>query len=156
MNENVAFTQKVSDLVKALSAANDIFNTMEERLKNINLAIQDMPSPGKELLEKAHALRNELLQIELKLSGDQARARREYETAPAINDRVYGIEYSIWKSTAKVPKMYEESYAVASKEFVTVLANMKKAHSNIEVLERELELKNAPYTPGRWPEWSGN
>jgi hypothetical protein len=30
---------------------------------------------------------------------------------------------------------------------------MRKLHAAIESLEKELEINNAPYTPGRWPEW---
>jgi hypothetical protein len=51
--------------------------------------------------------------------------------------------------------MYIESYDVAAKQFTAVLSEMKKVHATIEALEKELEVNNAPYTPGRWPEWTG-
>jgi hypothetical protein len=155
MAANVAFYQKTTKLIKAVSATNALMSTMEQRVKNINLAIQDMPAPAKELLGKAYRLQQELLAIKLILSGDQFKARREFETPPSINDRVSGIEYGVWSSTAPIPKLYTESYAIAAKQFTVVLADLKKTDAAMEAVEKELEIKNAPYTPGRWPEWKG-
>jgi hypothetical protein len=90
------------------------------------------------------------------LYGDQSAARREFETIPAINERVSGIEYAIWNSTAPVPKLYQESYSVAAKQFSAWLSQLRSMHTSIEALEKELEINNAPYTPGRWPEWKEN
>jgi hypothetical protein len=156
MNANAAFYSKVADLRKAVTAANDLLNTMGTRVRNINLAIQDMPAPAKSALEKAHALQKDLLQMNVLLFGDQTLGRREFETIPTINDRVSGIEGAVWSSTDQIPKMYVESYAVAAKQFTQLLTDLKKAHTAIEAVEKELEMNNAPYTPGRWPEWKEN
>lgn len=156
MNANVAFYQKVTNLRKAASAANDLYNTMDQRLKNINLAILDMPAPGKAQLEKAHAIRKELIEVNMKLSGDQTKSRREFETVPTINDRVSGMQGAVWSSTAPIPKMYHESYTVAAKQFTAVLEELRKIDAAIDQLEKELEMNKAPYTPGRWPEWKEN
>jgi hypothetical protein len=156
MAANVAFYQKVTNLRKALIATNDLFNTMNNRVKNINLAILDMPAPAKELLGRAHAANKELMLIRVQLFGDQTRGQREFETEPTINDRVSGIEGSVWGSTAAIPKMYHESYAVAAKQFSNVLADLKKVDATILAMEKDLEVNKAPYTPGRWPEWKEN
>ncbi len=156
MNANVTFYQKVTDIRKAVSAANDIVNSMGQRLKNINLAIQDMPAPAKALLEKAYSLQKDLQLLNLSLSGDQTLSRREFETIPSINDRIGGIEGAVWSSTDQIPKLYVESYGVAARQFTQLLVDMRKVHTAIETVEKELEINNAPYTPGRWPEWKEN
>jgi hypothetical protein len=152
MNANATFYAKVSKLRKATDAANDLLGTMQTRVSNIDQAVVDMPAAAKELLAKSYSLRKELQDISLKLNGDNTRRKREFEVAPSINDRVYGIQGSIWSSTAPVPGMYTESYGIAFKELKTVLANLKNLDEKIKVLEKELELNGAPYTPGRWPE----
>jgi photosystem II stability/assembly factor-like uncharacterized protein len=153
MSANVAFYQQVSKISKAVSATNDLVNAMENRLRNIQTAILDMPAPAKTLLEKSTGLSKQFEQIKLQLFGDATKARREYETIPSINDRVGGIVYSIWNSTAPVPQLYKDSYQIAAKQLTGVLSEMKKIESSIIDLEKELEMKGAPYTPGRWPEW---
>jgi chromosome segregation ATPase len=154
MNANVAFYKQVTELRKAVSAATDLLNMMEQRVRNINLAVHDMPAPAKIFLEKAHAVSQQLSVLKTQLNGDQTRARRDFETTPSINERVSGIEGSVWNSTAPVPKTFNDSFSTAAKQFSVLLLEMRKINSSIEQLEKELEINQAPYTPGRWPEWS--
>ncbi len=156
MAANTAFYQKVTDIRKAVSAASDLFNTMDQRLRNINLALLDMPAPVQAYTKRAYDLQQQMITMRIQLYGDQSAARREFETIPAINERVSGIEYAIWNSTAPVPKLYQESYSVAAKQFSAWLSQLRSMHASIEALEKELEINNAPYTPGRWPEWKEN
>ncbi len=153
MTENVAFFKDVTRIRKATSAASDLLRNMNQRITHINQAAQDMPVEPKSVFEKAYAISRQLIALNLQLNGDATKARREFETTPSINDRVGGIEYGIWNSTAPVPKMYKESYEIASRQFKTLLTEMKELNKKLEELERELEINQAPYTPGRWSEW---
>lgn len=153
MQATAKFTAQVSDLRKAVSAASDLLGDMHNRIKNVDLAILDMPASGKTLSARNHALRVELLTLARQLSGDATRASREFETEPGISERVSTIEGALWSSTSQVPEMYKESYEVASKQFSAVLAAMRKLNSAIMDVEKELNTNRAPYTPGRWPEW---
>lgn len=153
INSNVAFYEKVAEFRRVLGSANDIYANLQNRMKNIDLAITSMPATSKVMLEKSHALRNELFNISLLLNGDITRAKREFETVPSINDRVFGIQGNVWNSIAPIPQIYKESYDIASKQFSDVLKMMLKLDASIIALEKELEINKAPYTPGRWPEW---
>jgi hypothetical protein len=126
---------------------------MDNRLKNINLAVLDMPAPAKPLLEKAAMVSKEMEKIKLQLYGDMTKARREFETPPSVNDRIGTIEYAVWNSTAPIPQLYKDNYEIAAKQLSAVLAEMKKVDTTIASLEKELEVNNAPYTQGRWPDW---
>ncbi len=153
MNANVTFYKQVTKIRKAVSAAGDLMNSMDQRVRNINLAVQDMPAPAKSILEKSYTITKQLSDLRTRMNGDQTRGRRDFETIPAINERVSGIEGSVWSSTAPIPKTFKDSYDIAAKQFTVLIEEMKKTHASIEQLEKELELNNAPYTPGRWPEW---
>jgi photosystem II stability/assembly factor-like uncharacterized protein len=153
MEANVAFYKEVARLRKAASAASDLLRTMRERVQNLELAAQDMPAPPHEALGKAYAISRELIALDIQLNGDRSLAQRQFETLPSINNHISRLGYALWNSTAAVPQMYRESYATAARQFTALLASMKQAHADIEALERELEDKQAPYTPGRWPNW---
>lgn len=153
MNATTAFTSQVSDFRKAVSAASDLLGILSTRIKNIDLAILDMPAPAKTLVEKNYQLQREFYKVQMQLFGDNSRSRREFETEPSISDRVSGMEGALWSTTSQVPGMYKDSYQIASKQFTVLLADMKKLHASIEEVEKTLEINNAPYTPGRWPEW---
>ncbi len=153
MSANVAFYKQVTEIRKAVSAANDLMNTLDARISNINLAVQDMPAPAKPILEKSFAISRQLNDLKIKMNGDVSKARRNFETLPSINERVSGIEGSVWSSTAPIPTTFKDSYTVAAKQFTLALDDLKKIYAAIEQLEKELEINNAPYTPGRWPDW---
>jgi photosystem II stability/assembly factor-like uncharacterized protein len=153
MEQNVAFYKEVTRLRKATSAASDLLRNMNQRVSNVNLAAQDLPATPKSILEKAYGISRQLIDLNIQLNGDGSKASRQFETTPSINGRVGGIEYGIWSSTAPVPQLYKESYEIASRQFTKLLEDMRKVHASLEALEKELEINQAPYTTGRWPEW---
>ncbi|MDZ7647765.1 MAG: hypothetical protein U5K54_11605 [Cytophagales bacterium] len=44
MNNNVQFYKQVTEIRLAVTAANDLVNTMDQRIKNIQIAALDMPA----------------------------------------------------------------------------------------------------------------
>lgn len=152
---NFAFLEKVTKLRKAVSASNDLLNNMNDRVKNIHTAILDMPAPAKPLLESAYRLSQRIVALRLTLNGDEAKASRQFETLPGITDRVYGILFGgALDSTAPVTETFRDSYDVASRQFTGFIADLRKLNDEILKVEKELEINNAPYTPGRWPDWN--
>ncbi len=151
MKDNIAFCQKVADLRKATSAAGDIFNEMNTRIAHAKSAMLDMPASPKNLLEKTAAIQKKMNAINLSFNGDATRAKREFETATTVNDRVGILEYTVWNITSSIPKSCKTNYDIASRQFSKVLEEMKMVDAQISDLEKELEMNKAPYTPGRWP-----
>jgi hypothetical protein len=51
---------------------------------------------------------------------------------------------------------FRDSYDVAAKEFTATLQALRALAADTEALENTLELKGAPWTPGRIPDWSAD
>lgn len=153
LEENVKFYKQVSSIYKAGSAAVDLLQDMNRRLNAIQQAALDVPGNPADMLERAHQAKMQWADLQVQLVVDASKARRQFETTPSINDRIGGLIYGLWNSTAKVPQMYKESFSIASDQLKEVLAAMKALDKEIEALERTLEIEGAPYTPGRWPDW---
>jgi len=153
MNANVAFCKKVAKLRKATSAAGDLLGNMDSRLKNMEKASHDMLASPQSIISKISKLNKEYRAISLKLNGDATRAKREFESLPSVDGKVGIIEGSIWNTTSPITKTNLRVYDQVSKEFSSVLSDMKKLNKSIDDLEKELEMNQAPYTQGRWPEW---
>ncbi|MFM9985166.1 MAG: WD40/YVTN/BNR-like repeat-containing protein, partial [Flavobacteriales bacterium] len=135
---NAEFLSKVADLKKALSASNDIAGKISHRLDLVEQAIEDMPAPAKDILEKSYQLKKQLHELEIKMYGDGSRASREFETAPSINDRVGGAQYSLWESSAPVPQFYKDSFNIAADEFTSALSELHKLDDAVRALETQL------------------
>ena len=152
MAANVAFYKKVADLSRELSAVNDLLGKIEQRVKSAEKAILDMPAPSGELLGDLHAAIKELDPVKTKLLGDNTLSSREFETKPTINDRVFGIAYSIWNSTSDIPSTFTNSFAIAEKQYAEIYPLIKQLDTKVNMIESKLNKNKAPYTPGRWPD----
>ena len=152
MAANATFLEKVSTLRKAAGAASDILSNLESRIGKIESAVTDMPAAPGDILGQAAVIRKKLIDLNLRLNGDGTAASRQFEVAPAINDRIFGIQGALWPTTSQVPKTYSDSYQVAHSQFGSLMSDLKAADASIRQLESLLEKNGAPYTPGRWPD----
>ncbi len=151
--DNIEFYQKVDRMSKVVSAANDIAEQLKNRINNINLAVIDMNTASGSYIERTNKLRIKLLDNNILLLGNPSIASREFETKSSINDRIGSIQGALYNCTSGIPKFYKDSYDIASKQLGSVLSVLKSIDSELLLIEKELEMNNAPYTPGRWPEW---
>ncbi|MBU1823043.1 MAG: glycosyl hydrolase, partial [Bacteroidetes bacterium] len=151
--DNVAFNRKAAELRKAVTAAGDLLGRMDTRLSTLGTAILDMPAPAKPLLETTYRLNQEFQRLKTALNGDNTLAQRQFETLPGISSRIADFTSSMNSTLAPVTQTYKDSYTLAAKQFTTLLQDLKKMDQEISTLEKTLEINNAPYTPGRWPEW---
>ncbi|MBK8700865.1 MAG: glycosyl hydrolase [Saprospiraceae bacterium] len=145
MSANVVFYKEVTSLTKAASATNDKLSSIESRLKNINLSILDMPSSAQRLLERSHQLANEASGLKISLFGDASKARREFETAPSVNDRIGRIINTLWGSTASIPKSVSDSYQIALSQYNKIKPNVDALYANVEELAKNVQTAGGPY-----------
>lgn len=148
-----AFSAKVSDLGRAVGGANRIRTEMGNKLRHIAEAIRLTPSADMSLLQDVKKLEAELRDINLKLNGDNVKARLQYSTAPSISDRLGIVGYGMNSSTSDPTETMKKQYEYASKEFEPIMKSLKEVIRGVEGLEKKLEDLGAPYTPGRMPEW---
>jgi hypothetical protein len=137
---------------RRLNALTDLVSTLEEKTRNAELAILDMPAPASGLLSEAHAIRQALIPVRTALLGDAARASREFETSPSISDRIGNAAYSVWNSTSAIPAIHTASFEIGAKQMEGFIPVVSKLRERMEALERTLDEMKAPYTPGRWPD----
>lgn len=148
-----AFCEKIARLRKALSATNDIRGTLSNQMNAIQTAIQEMPAAPQDLLQKAYALQKRLNALTLKLNGDGTLARREFEAPPSINERVGYAQGVMWSMTSAPTQSAMDNYNIAAKQFKPALEELKAISNEVTELGKQLDVKGAPATPGRWPSW---
>jgi len=155
-SENIAFAQKVSRLAVAMTGTDRLTAELTAKVENMKQAIYSMPGISQELMNKARALSSELEEIRFALNGVQAKASQE-ETPPALvalNSRLQNLVSSHIGNSAGISASEKAEYDILKGEFPPVLSRLKKiAETDIPALEKELNRLNAPWTPGRIPEW---
>lgn len=149
-----AFQQKVSNLSKAVSGANGLYRELDNKLKHIKEAIRVTPSIPLEKNKELKSLEMKMQDISLKLNGDRSVSRRNFETAPAISQRINSVVYGMYSSTSAPTSTMKAGYEIAADEFAPVYANLKEIVKEVQKMEQMLEKYGAPYTPGRIPVWN--
>jgi hypothetical protein len=149
------FCKKVSDLRRALGAADNYKNELSNKMKFIKAAIIEAPQKLESLPAQLVSIDQKLININTQLNGDNTLAKREFETLPSINGRVGSIEYTLWNVSAAPTQTFIKSYEIAHEQFTAVLALLKEVDESIKKVEDILDQSNAPYTPGRIPSQKG-
>ncbi len=150
------FQLKVGDLRRAVAGTDSYRGEITAAIGYIKTAILNAPKSNLDLLKKVNELQQKLNAVNVKINGDQSVARHEFETAPAIYGRVEGIIYSSYNASCAPTELSKQSYTTASKQLVSVIADLKGVTEEVKQLEKQLDMINAPYSPGRLPEWNGN
>lgn len=150
------FQLKVGDLRRAVAGTDAYRGEITAAIGYIKTAILNAPKSNLDLLKKVNELQQKLNAVNVKINGDQSVARHEFETAPAIYGRVEGIIYSSYNASCAPTELSKQSYTTASKQLVSVIADLKGVTEEVKQLEKQLDMINAPYSPGRLPEWNGN
>ena len=147
------FSKKVTDLRRVAGGVGQYFGDLNNRLKMIKLAVVDAPKVSLETHNQIYQLEKRLETVSRTLNGDASLARREFETTPSVNNRIFSIQGDLWNSTNAPSNSQKASYDIASKQMSGIVSDLKAINIEVEKIENALEKAGAPYTPGRAIEW---
>ncbi|RLD29176.1 MAG: hypothetical protein DRI73_11120 [Bacteroidetes bacterium] len=106
------------------------------------------------MVEKAKQIKNELDVIKLAFNGYQAKASWE-EVPPGpqpLNRRLNYLMYTHNSNTSALTKTEKDTYQILKEELPPFIKKLKKAGSEIETLQKEMQALGAPWLPGQMPE----
>ncbi len=149
-----AFQLKVANLQRAVLGSTSVLGELDQRIAHIRAAIIQTPPAGDPERAALGQLARRLTDIGNALNGDATIAGRNEPVPMSINSRVSSLYYGLVFNQSAVGGSYRDSYQVAASEFGQVLASLRSLEADITALESSLELKGAPWTPGRIPNWS--
>ncbi|NOY97094.1 MAG: glycosyl hydrolase [Chlorobi bacterium] len=154
--ENKAFAKEVSKLSVALTGSDRLIKELFSKIEHIKKAIYATPGAGQELMDKARNLSKELDELDFKMNGVAVKASWE-EIPPdqiPLMRRLGNIAETHIGSTSAITASEKMEMNILKEEFPPVLDVLKRIVENdIPALETELNKVNAPWTPGRLPEW---
>jgi hypothetical protein len=148
------FQQKVARLQRAVEGAVKLASETESRLQLVREALRRTPDADPKLFVEAEQLQKRLTAILIELRGDPTRDKHEIPAPPTIQGRVQTIISGQFRVTAPPTKTELEGYRYAGDAFKKVLSDLRElVEGDLRKLDARLEKINAPWTPGRVPEW---
>jgi len=148
----VAFQKKVAELTRAFQAASEETNAVAAKLRRIKQTAAALPGGPAELLPAILKAEKTLNEIQLALHGYPAKASFE-EVPPApmpIENRVYELVYIQVSTTSKPGAGQIGNWQAAMEDLAPVVEKLKALKdADMPALEKMLDEKKAPWTPGR-------
>lgn len=152
-NELIAFQSDVAELYRAVRSVASVKAEMDKKLKSIKQAIIETPDISLDLKSSVDKIEARLKSVTIKLAGDRTLRKHQFEQAPSIAGRISSVIYGLWRTTSAPTETQKLQYEIAGEEFVPALAEIKELHALIIELDKKLDQFNAPWTPGRLPDW---
>ncbi len=154
--ELVAFQNQMAEMYRVISGTEYLTEDLMERVRNAKQAAQRSLLSTPELMKEIEDVEAQLDEILWKFNGQQPKASREenWPAVPSINERLRSIIWVHWRSTAPVTQTQRDVFDILKEEFPPILEEVKRIYeTSLPEIENKLESINAPWTPGRVPEW---
>ncbi len=148
------FQLKAANLQRAVAGASNAIAELENRIAYVRAALVQTPAASDAERSRLNGIAGRLADVSVAVNGDATIGGRNEPVPMSIAQRagrIYGI---LAFSQSPVGGLFEESFQVAATEFTAALASLKTVERDLTALEKAIDVKGAPWTPGRIPDWS--
>ena len=150
----VAFQRKVARLQQAVMAVNAAIDDVNKRMTVIEKAAVTAVGADKSLIEKVRNLKLQIGSIQRVMTGDRSLAKRNENQTPPVTDRLQYIIDGTWETTSDPTQTQLDAYKIAAEQFAPALTQLRNLiETDLRTVEDQLEKLDAPWTPGRLPDW---
>ncbi len=150
------FQIKVANLQRAVHGSGSALDELQNRLAHVRAAILVTPGASDAERDVLRQLEERLADISVAIRGDSTIGGRNEPVPMPVASRVSSLYGTLVYSQSPAGGNFRDSYAVAAQEFGAVLRSLRTLAADVSALEDTLELKGAPWTPGRIPDWSAD
>lgn len=149
-----AYMKKVTDLNRAVNGAIEVSSDLKNRIEIIKTAIKQTSTAPQSLIDAANKIADENIALYRKLVDDEVLSKRNEPTYPSISSRLGEAVYGMWSTSSNPTSSFKQNYNIAAEEFKPVLETLKRlVEIDLKNIENQLNNLNAPWTPGRIPDW---
>lgn len=152
--ELVAFQKKVSELSRAVNAAVETVNDLNDKIEILKTALRQTENAPYGLTEAANRILQKTKEIYTLLISDETISKRNEPTKPTISNRIREVSGGMWRTSSAPTTTYINNYRIAADEFKVILNDLKQLlEIDLKNLESEMDKLKSPWTPGRVPDW---
>jgi photosystem II stability/assembly factor-like uncharacterized protein len=155
-DELVAFQRQAFEMLREVKGTESLLKEMTKWVTDIKFALNETPTAPVTLMNKTENISKELEILILKFNRNSDRPSSE-ENPPSpvtFNERLNVLAYTHNRSTSNITKNERNAYSALVSEFPPVLERIKSIYNvDLKILQSDLEKFNAPWTPGRIPEF---
>ena len=148
-DEVVAFGERLDNLLREGSGAKSAMESLLKELGAIKQTLQRAGTEG-ELRSRARTLELQILDLQLKLSGDENRDMAGDSGPVSVSRRINVAQLGTSYSTYGPSPTHERSLEIAEQEFAGIKTALDRIfNTDVPALRGELDKAGVPWTPGR-------
>ena len=136
-----------------MNGADQYSSELVDKIPYLKQAALSATNAPVETYQKVLSIEKQLTNINRKFNGDNLRAGYEGAAPITLKGRVDMIAGSLWTTTEAPTETFKMSYNIAADHFQEILDGLRSTAKEISDLEKLLDKYDAPYTPGRLPDW---
>jgi hypothetical protein len=151
----VAFQQQTARLQRAMLGTTAALNEAMGRVDQLERALAATPADVTQLHADLMALENDLADVQVAISGDPTRGRRNEPSPPSLQSRLFRFTGGAWTgSLHEVTGEQRKQYDIVAGELGDILARLRQLiEVELKRIEDAAEAAGAPWTSGRVPTW---
>jgi photosystem II stability/assembly factor-like uncharacterized protein len=144
------FYLKTAELIRKYYGLKKEIEFLQNKI-NLNLvALKATPGTNPQEIIMAFKVKRQLDSLQIIISGNQSRMKRNADYTPSLDDRLSKITWGIWNSSEGPTLTHKNDYEIIYKRGKEISNFVEKLKINeIAHLDSVLDKVNAPYTPGR-------
>ncbi len=135
----------------SVASAVALTNEMDERFRFMRQALVETPAATDADRAALQGLWERFFKLRQQLSGDTTITSRHEPAPVSIASRASNVYAAVAHTQSKVGGMLRDSYDVAASEYKPVRQALATLAKELSEFEQQLDLKGAPWTPGRIP-----
>lgn len=135
---------------RSISLMNGTLNDVSNRLQHLKKAVLMVPGQKQGMMDDISSLEKSLYAIRKSLYGDDVAVTLDKPTEMSVSSRVSWVTYEMWNSTSAPTTTHRDQVSMAKAQLEPLKVKLQQDVVRVlEKLEAELELRKAPFTPGR-------
>ncbi len=156
-SELTDFQREVAAAQRAVMGAGRAAGEIQTRIDHVREGLLDTPGEEvRDLVSRVDELEDQLQDLLITLQGDRTVSSRQEATLPGLSGRVGRVVMGYWNTSSAPTQTMRDNLAVVQRALPGVLAELRRiGEEDLAAVERELERRGGPWTPGRIPQYDG-
>lgn len=149
--ELFAFQQSVDKVRRVAVGTSQYYRQMKKYVGKLKSAIRNTPGTDLNDLTQLRAIEKQLNQINIKLNGDASIAKRQFETAPSVMDRIGLTVWVSWNNQNAPTAMQKTDLEIAKEDLKPIIKELEQIKQAIGAVEEKLQKAGGPYLDMQLP-----
>lgn len=145
IEQNLAFGNKLMELNRKVSGSEEILNEADEKLRLLKTAIIEYPNTNVNLLKDVKAIESSIIDLKVKLYGDEVKASLEMETKPSITGRIGTVQWQRYGTTSAPTQTQKDAIKIAEEEYILIRPQIDAVVNQVNDLRNKLGNIKIPY-----------